>query len=290
MNLIKCLARALAPAKTVSACAILAVAATAYAQTNPVIIRVQADKIAAKMPPTFYGLMTEEINYAYEGGLYGELIRNRAFKADAIQQPIKPENYDPAKYYPLKFPAGIGPKFWSAIGGAKIILDTNTPLNDALNVSLKVDVSSAAPETPAGVANGGYWGIPVKPNTTYHASFFAKSKHFNGALTVSLESADGKTTFAQAVIDGVNSSWNKFEAVLKTGGDITPSKDNRLVISATKPGTFFNHHGTVWLQEVSLFPPTYKDRANGNRVDLSEILAGASGVGCLTLQSSHGEN
>ena len=52
------------------------------------------------MPPTFYGLMTEEINYSYEGGLYGELIRNRTFKADAIQQNMKPDKYDPAKYYP----------------------------------------------------------------------------------------------------------------------------------------------------------------------------------------------
>ena len=49
------------------------------------------------MPPTFYGLMTEEINYSYEGGLYGELVRNRAFKADAIQQPVKSGDYDPAK-------------------------------------------------------------------------------------------------------------------------------------------------------------------------------------------------
>jgi alpha-N-arabinofuranosidase len=44
------------------------------------------------------------------------------------------------------------------------------------------------------------------------------------------------------------------------------------VISATKPGTFVNHHGTIWFQEVSLFAPTYKDRANGNRTDLSQLL------------------
>src|ERR1700712_5089256 len=75
--------------------------ANSFAQvtTNMIVptLEIQADHITAKMPPTFYGLMTEEINYSYEGGLYGELIRNRSFKADAIQEPIKPENYDPAK-------------------------------------------------------------------------------------------------------------------------------------------------------------------------------------------------
>jgi alpha-N-arabinofuranosidase len=30
--------------------------------------------------PTFAGLMTEEINHSYDGGLYAELIRNRAFR------------------------------------------------------------------------------------------------------------------------------------------------------------------------------------------------------------------
>ncbi len=159
---------------------------TSFAQTNIPVIQVQADKVIAKMPPTFYGLMTEEINYSYEGGLYGEMIRNRAFKADAIPEIIKPEDYDPAKYYPVKIAVTNAPKFWSTVGSAKISLDTNTVLNDALNVSLKVELAGATKDSPAGVANGGYWGIALQPNTTYHASFYAKAKDFNGDLTVSL--------------------------------------------------------------------------------------------------------
>ena len=243
--------------------------------TNPLpILQIKADQVTAQMPPTFYGLMTEEINYSYEGGLYGELVRNRAFKADAIQEPIKPENYDPAKHYPVKIAVTNAPKFWNTVGNAKISLDTNTPLNSALNVSLKLDVSGASKNLPAGVANGGYWGIPLLPNTAYHASFYAKAKNFNGPLTVSLQGADGKTVLAQAKITGVGGDWKKFETTLTTG-DIAPSKTNWLVISTAKPGTFFHHHGTIWLQQVSLFPPTYKNRANGNRSDLSQLLADA---------------
>src|SRR5437764_10890906 len=36
----------------------------------------------AAVSPILYGLMTEEINYSYDGGLYAELIRNRTFRSD----------------------------------------------------------------------------------------------------------------------------------------------------------------------------------------------------------------
>src|SRR2546428_11343294 len=44
---------------------------------------IEADKTLAKVSPLHYGLMTEEINYCYDGGLYAELVRNRAFLDDA---------------------------------------------------------------------------------------------------------------------------------------------------------------------------------------------------------------
>src|ERR1035437_9760198 len=174
MNLIKPLTRHLAITMPAIYISVLFATTVAFSQTNLPFVQIQADKFTAKMPPTFYGLMTEEINFSYEGGLYGELIRNRTFKSDSPPQPIKPENYDPAKFYPAKYPASVAPKFWKSIGGAALVLDTNTPLNDALNVSLKLDASAASKTSPAGVANGGYWGIPVQPKTAYKVSFFAK--------------------------------------------------------------------------------------------------------------------
>jgi alpha-N-arabinofuranosidase len=234
------------------------------------VLQIKADQVVAKVSPTFYGLMTEDINFALEGGLYAELIRNRTFKAN-------PTNA----------------VYWSAINGS-ISLDTNQSLNSALNVSLKLDATQATKNSPAGIANGGYWGIPVRPNTAYHVSFYAKAKNFDGALTVSLvhivntnnvkvESdfppgfhpylGEFTAAIASATVPKVSGDWQKYEVTLTTG-DIEPSKENRLVISATKPGTFFNHHGTIWFQQVSLFPPTYKNRPNGARRDLMELMAG----------------
>lgn len=39
-------------------------------------LTVDADKVQCAVSPTLYGLMTEEINYCYEGGLYSQLIRD----------------------------------------------------------------------------------------------------------------------------------------------------------------------------------------------------------------------
>jgi alpha-N-arabinofuranosidase len=229
-------------------------------------LEIEAGQATARVSPMFHGLMTEEINFSYEGGIYGELIRNRSFKADAVNASIKSDAYDPTQYYPVEIAVSNTPKFWRAVGGAALMLDTNTPLNEALNVSLKLDASAASRESPAGIANGGYWGIPVKPKTTYQVSFFAKAaKGFTGPLTVSLESTDGKTTFADAQITGLGGEWKRFETKLTTKR-VEPSKDNVFKITTTAPGM-------IWLQQVSLFPPTYHNRPNGNRRDIMELLA-----------------
>ena len=265
MNLIKFITRPLAFTMSAVVISSLGNPTTVSGQALLPVIQIQADKVTATMPPTFYGLMTEEINYSYEGGLYGELIRNRTFKSDSLPQHLKPEEYNPAKYYPAVYPANVAPKFWNSIGGAELVLDTNTPLNEALNVSLKVDATTASPAAPAGVANRGYWGIPVNKKTTYKVAFYARAAAgFNGPLTASLASADGTTVFAATTIGGITGDWQKFEATLTTKR-VAASLDNVFQLTTTTPGT-------IWLQEVSLFPPTYKNRPNGDRRDISQLL------------------
>ena len=141
---------------------------------------------------------------------------------------VTPETYEAGKYLPVTFKPDTQPKFWTVVGGASMVLDTDNPLNEFLNVSLKLDASSASAASPAGVANGGYWGIPVKPHDRLSVSFFAKAAAgFTGPATVSIESADGKTTFASAEISGLSTEWKKFETKLKTE-NIPASKENRL--------------------------------------------------------------
>jgi alpha-N-arabinofuranosidase len=241
-------AAATAPATTESAAITptsTAPASTPTTATSPAavpVLKIDAAKLMGTVSPMLYGLMTEEINFSYEGGLYGELIRNRTFKANAQH-----------------------PQFWSAVGDTTIALDTNQPLNAALNMSLKLDTNKASETSPVGIANSGFWGIPVRPNTKYRVSFYARGDNFAGPLNISLESTDGRTVFASATVSKVSGKWKKYEAPLKTG-NVQPSKNNRFVIKTTGPGT-------VWFQNVSLFPPTYHKRPNGTRPDIMQLLA-----------------
>jgi len=207
-------------------------------------ITLRLDQQAHTVPSNLYGLMTEEINYSYDGGLYAELIRNRSFK----NNPAAPDN-------------------WSLVqdGDAKgsIALDHEQPLNATQNVSLRLEITSAG--TRAGIANEGYWGIPVKPSTSYALSFYARSGK-SASLTVSIESKDGRTTYAQARTSAVGSEWQQYKLTLTTAAGITPTADTRFVIAAKETGTF-------WFGLVSLFPPTYNNTPNGNRPDIMQLLA-----------------
>ena len=223
----------------------LAPGPTTFAQ-QPVTLTVAVDRPGARIDPIFYGLMTEEINFSYDGGLYAELIRNRTFRDD-LKNPVN----------------------WSAVktggGEGSISLDQSPVPGTALTTALKLDVSITG-KGRAGAANEGYWGIPVKPDTTYRLSFWAKgSPAFKGGLTATLESNDGSTVWASADVSRITPEWKKYTATLRTG-KLTASTTNRFVISSATPGT-------VWLSLVSLFPPTYQNRPNGNRVDIMELLA-----------------
>jgi len=139
---------------TAFACLALAVApATLSAQSaGPAVLRVDAGKVAAHVSPKLYGLMTEEINFSYDGGLYAELVRNRSFMEDA-KEPVD----------------------WTLVqdggGGATMALDPSEKFNDAIPTSLKLSIATGR----AGIANEGYWGMAVRPNTEYAGSFWAKT-------------------------------------------------------------------------------------------------------------------
>jgi alpha-N-arabinofuranosidase len=229
-------------------CALLGASTVLRAQpANPVEIQIKADQVASHVSPMLYGLMTEEINYSYDGGLYGELVRNRNFKEDAK---------DPVHWQLVQERGGAGSSS----------LDPSQPFNDAIPASLKLTVSQASGNQRVGVANDGFWGIPVRPNTSYRASFYAKAgAGFSGPLTVAIVSNDGATVHASAQVARVTQDWKKYEVTL-TAGKAAPSAENRLVISAGTPGT-------VWFNLVSLFPPTFGDRPGGNRKDIMQLMA-----------------
>ena len=56
------------------------VAAMTMAATAQNVMDVNTRKLGAPIQPTMYGIFFEDINYAADGGLYGELVKNRSFE------------------------------------------------------------------------------------------------------------------------------------------------------------------------------------------------------------------
>ena len=224
---------------------LLALTAASVTAQSPTLT-IQATEVVGKVSPLHDGLMTEEISHSYDGGLYAELVRNRAFLDDA-QRPAN----------------------WSVVpegsSTATLARDRDRPLHAHLPVSLRVEVASASSSAPAGVANAGYWGFPVQPRTRYRASFWARaSEGFSGPVRLALRSEDGAATYAEARVPRLTGEWREYTTTLKTG-DLTPTTKARYTLTVDRPGT-------VWLSLVSLFPPTWKDRPNGLRRDLMQML------------------
>jgi alpha-L-arabinofuranosidase len=216
--------------------------------TTP-LLSVDVANPAHAVSPILPGLMFEDINHSGEGGIYAELVQNRSMMA-----------------------SDTSPVHWSAVGGTTLSLDTSTPLNDALPRSLKVVLPATTKAgNRAGVANDGFWGIPVRPRTTYTARLFAKASRRVGPLTVAIESADGSTVYASARLPHVGTAFptRPFELTLRTPSGVPVVGDARLTVTTDDPSAAGQ---TLWLQHVSLFPPTYNNRPNGLRVDLMEKL------------------
>ncbi|MGW2830860.1 LamG-like jellyroll fold domain-containing protein [Streptomyces sp. NPDC001286] len=227
---------------------VAALAGVPVENTTP-LLSVDVGNPAHAVSPILPGLMFEDINHSGEGGIYAELVQNRSMMAD-----------------------DTAPLHWSAVGGTTVSLDTDTPLNAALDRSLKVVLpSGTGAGNRAGVANDGFWGIPVRPRTTYTARLFAKSSRRIGPLTVAIESADGATVHASAHVPHIGTAFRDrpFELTLRTGPGAPVTGDARLTVTTADPAAAGE---TLWLQHVSLFPPTHRNRPNGLRIDLMEKL------------------
>lgn len=226
-------------------CSLVLLLLSAKCTNAQTTLSLNLDKPMHSVSPMLYGLMTEEINHAYDGGLYGELIKDRVFK-DSLTMPSD----------------------WTIIkndlGKGGMSLDFSQPLNEKLNVSLKLVVESSG--TAVGIANRGYWGIPVKSQTTYTCSFYAKTSSNDGSpFTVGIESNDGKIVYAQAEVAGVSGDWKQYTTTLTTSKDVAVTDKARFVISTKNKGTY-------WLTLVSLFAPTFNNRPNGNRPDIMKMM------------------
>jgi alpha-N-arabinofuranosidase len=208
----------------------------------PASLTVQVNKPGAAINKNMYGLFFEDINFAADGGLYPELVKNKSFEIN---------------------PGLIG---WRALQGAAN-LDAYTVRNEQ-GISqnnahyLRLTTRNGA-SGEAGIENEGFRGMGVKTGGEYTLSFYARrgAGDVNG-LTATLVGAKGEV-LGQVAITGFATEWKRYTAVLKATG--TQNKAHlKLVLTGT---------GTVDLDVVSLYPKdTWNQQPNGLRTDLVQLL------------------
>ncbi len=240
---------------TVLAALLLSTVVVAHAQVE---IRVNLDDKGIAISPMLNGIFYEDINHSADGGLYAELLRNRSFEEMAWMRRGRPEAWE--MRWPVMHEPVNNVRAWSAVGNCTLELTTEDLLNDKQGHALAVDVKEAG----AGVQNEGFWGINARNGVQYKLSFWVRL--ISGKperLTASLVSSRGENVGTVEIADKLGSKWQKVEATFIATGDEPKA---HFELTADKPCKLV-------LDVVSLFPPTYKNRPNGLRPQLMEMLA-----------------
>ena len=210
---------------------------SANAQSN--VMDIDTKKAGAPIQNTMYGLFFEDINYAADGGLYGELVKNRSFE---FRQNL------------------MG---WQTFG--KVELKDDGPFERCPHYVVLSNPGHNDRRT--GLQNEGYFGIGVVKGEEYRFSVWAKAPQGSARIRVQLideHSMGERQDFVTAHVDVKSNEWKKYEVVLKS--PVTHNKANLRI--------FLDGRNSVALEHISLFPVnTFKNRANGMRRDLAQALA-----------------
>lgn len=268
----------------------LAAAAAVWAAGPQAEITVDLARPGAQVSPELYGIFLEEINNAFDGGLYAELVQNRSFEEGVLPPGMKlvdgPDGGQrmelaqlpsgvPEDRWPMPWPwsmnCGWDPQRalvgWSleqrgAVEGAMELTEAH-PMNDASSRSLALRVSAPAGQGAVALVNSGYWGMALQADEVYRFKCYVRPGTFRGAVAAQLEAQDGRVLARQELAQlEPGEQWQQLRAELQAAGS---DARGRLTL-------LFEGEGDLQVDWVSLFPPTYKDRPNGLRRDLAQYL------------------
>ncbi len=222
----------------------LLMALPTIAQDNT--ITVQTSKPGAAVESTMYGIFFEDINYAADGGLYAELIKNRSFE-------FTPDHL-------------MG---WQAFG--KVSIKDDGPFDK--NPHYARLESAGHGDWWTGLQNEGYFGIGLKKNAEYRFSLYARVPDGKTQM-LRVQLCDEYTSeehqeFASKDIKVTSSDWKKYTIMLKSPRTIDKAQVRIFLCNEDgKSGS-----GTVDVEHISLFPKdTWKGHENGMRRDLAQAL------------------
>lgn len=209
-------------------------------------VDVDANRLLVPIQPTMYGIFFEDINFAADGGLYAELVKNRSFEFE----------------YPW-----MG---WKHVPEAETRYNTRNELTIFSNAKANptnpkvVRVEKRDGSQVIGFQNEGFDGMGFKQGAAYDFSAKVRLNKGNVGLRVQLLDAQGAVLHSADIQSGVASTWTTVETTL-----ISPK-----TVEKGKLQVLFLGEGQLDIDVVSLFPQdTWKGRKKGLRKDLVHMLA-----------------
>lgn len=197
---------------------------------------VNLKKTGAPIQQTMYGIFFEDINFAADGGIYGDMVKNRSFDFT----------------YPLTG--------WTAYGKVEIKDDGPFERNPHY---LRLSWSGHR-DKYTGVENEGFFGMGLKEGEKYIFSVWARGN--GGTLRIKLVDDDSMTNtqiLAKGEIEVTSADWTKYRLELVSPVTIEDAHLRVELVGST----------TVDIEHVSLFPEdTWKGREGGLRKDLVQAL------------------
>ncbi len=204
-------------------------------------INVDVDNPVFEIQPTMWGLFFEDINFAADGGLYAELIKNRSFEF-------------PNPKTGWEFP---GQNFFMS---NLLFINRGEEFNNQRYARMELDEASGE----SSMVNTGFRGIGIKEGDEYRFSILASIPEAE-EIAIHVELLDSNDeTIGKTTINLKDKDWKEYEAIVTA--DKTDPK-SKLKLS-------FEGKGTIEFDMVSLFPVnTWGKRENGLRADLVQLLA-----------------
>lgn len=204
-------------------------------------ISVLAGNPTVDVQPTMWGVFFEDINFAADGGLYAELVKNRSFEFLAPLEGWKEiKEKGEGRWLTSFYSPGrqVNPRF----------------------LRLVVDAENGA----YGLSNEGFRGMGIKKDMQYNFSISAKiAAGSNLKMHISLVNKKGEI-IGSSELGGFTNDWKKQNVSFKSD-DTEPKAELRIV---------FSGKGSIDIDLISLFPAdTWKERPNGLRRDLVQMIA-----------------
>ena len=224
---------------TLALASLLACGGNALAQN--ITLNVQVNKSLAEVQPAMWGIFFEDINFAADGGLYAELVKNRSF-----------EFFSPLMgWKELKANNVTG----------KVLIENRTEANEnnPRFAHITVDAASAS----YGLSNEGFRGMGVKKDEQYNFSILVRNDA-NSAVAIVVNLVDSLgNKIGECKLENFTPGWKKY----------TASFVSKATDAKAKLNVYFQGKGSLDIDMVSLFPQhTWKNRPNGLRSDLVQLL------------------